>query len=199
MATALALACADLAACDEPESPSVDLGDGGVGTAAGVVNVHTESTNVPALVATVRLSLASMQARSDREPSMFPAIPFAAPITLDPDQLVPLAGATPATYGGVRLVALDALTLTSPTNATLVVDFVGVPPIELRCDGPGTYLPPGGQIELTVTLDFAALEDELTSLGYYPLTLPPRTVTNPAQVALLLDALETSLAVSCAP
>jgi hypothetical protein len=198
LASTLALGCVELFGCVDPAAdPGLD--DAGVGAAAGRVTIHTTTTNLPAVVASATLALSSMEAGSDREPVEFARVPLAAPIELAVDAQTLLRDAVPATYGSVRLLAIDSLTIRTAIGNTVVVDFVDAAPIELRCPGRGTYLAPAAQIDLTVTLDFSALQAELTNAGYYPPTLPLRKVTDQLQLASLFTTLAESLDVTCVP
>lgn len=192
-ASALALVCANLAACADPISGPVDFGDGGVGIAAGQVTVHTASTNLPALVASASLTLGSMQAGSDRDPSTFATFIPSAAIGMESDDPTVFAEATPATYGSVRLVAIDKLTVTATTGNALIFDFSNVAPLELRCAGTGTYLDPSSSIDMRINLNFSTLQSLLTG------QFPPATTTTVTGTPAIYATLSQSLTVTCLP
>lgn len=190
-------ACLLLAGCEEPMSDIGDGGDGGVAE-TGRVAVHVQSTHLPPLVAGASLTLGAFEAHSDREPEAAARITLTAPLGLMSDTNTEIMQAPPATYGAVHLVAIDSLTLTGTTGGTITIDFLDVPPIALRCAGPGRYLPLGGVIDLHVALDFTALQSALTSAGLYP-ALPTQTITDGTLLGNLLTALRSGLTIDCDP
>lgn len=195
VAGVLAAAAAELSACAEPTfDPGVDKSDAG-SASAGRVAVHTDALHLPPLLGTLSLSLGGVEIESDREPEAAARIPLSLPLGLMSPATITASDAPPATYGTVRLVALDALTITTITGNVLVLDFDTPAPITLRCAGPGTYLPAGGQIDLFVDLDLTELEETLG--GLYPPALPLQTITDPDLLDDLLDAVVGGLSVSC--
>jgi hypothetical protein len=196
---AVSFACASLAGCEEPTSGLDDLGDGGFFGATGRVAVHTQSTMVPPLISSLSLRVGALEATSDREPDAAARITLSAPVDLGSTTSTSIADAPPATYGAMRLIALDALTVTTVTGRRIIIDFVNVPPIVVRCAGPGTYLALDGEIDMHLGLDFAEMQSVLTTNGAYPPLTPEQTITEPSVVSALLTALEGGLSVTCAP
>lgn len=195
---AVALAGLPFAACDSPPSSPLDALDGG-SVATGRLAVHTETTSLPALIADVSLSLATLEVGSDREPGSAARTSLSAPLALGAATPTSIANAPPATYGAVRFVAIDALTVTTTTGHTIRIEFGETPPIELRCAGAGRYLAIGEEVDLFVALDFASIQTELSLSGFYPPTAPLSTVTDPTLVAILFDAFADDLSIDCAP
>ena len=198
VAGAASLLSLELAACEEPATGPVD-GDGGVSSAKGRVAVRSSTVDVPPLLASVSLSLGALEARSDREPETAPSVTLGAPLVLGAVTPTAIAAAPPATYGGLRIIALDALTVTTITGNTLVLDFPEVAPIVLRCAGPGTYLGTEGEIGMDLSLDFSDVQAVLAAEGLYPPPLPTQTVTDAGVLEDVLAALEVGIAVSCDP
>lgn len=195
---AVALAGLPFAACDSPTSSPLDGLDGG-SAATGRLAVHTETTSLPALIADVSLSLATLEVGSDREPGAAARVSLTAPLGLGVATPTSITNAPPATYGAVRFVAIDALTVTTTAGHVIRIAFGETEPVELRCAGAGRYLAIGEEIDLFVALDFASIQTELSLSGFYPPTAPLATITDPTLVASLFDALADDLSIDCAP